>query len=135
MKLSRSDGVELYDSDILRIENGPLAYMVARQQSSMDLEDFRSTVIGKFGDIGFRVTIRPYETSQSGVFAFDIEITGRTGTHEFDYDRMVHEVTSNLLELPGEEPGFIKTREDVKKLLDYEPGTAPKHGHGHGHGH
>ena len=40
-----------------------------------------------------------------------VDITGRVLGSFFDPDRQVHEVTSNLLELPGQEKGFIKSKD------------------------
>lgn len=101
--------VELYDSDILAIERGPLAWMQAKQQTRMPLEEFRKGAVEKFQDIGFDVNVKCYDTNESGVFAFDVEILGKVEKKAFDYDKMVHEVTRNLLELPDQDGGFIKT--------------------------
>lgn len=114
---------DLYDSDIIAIEKGPLAWMREKQRSSMDLEDFRRTAIGKFAEIGIKADVLTYDTTEEGVFAFDIEIQGRLDNRTFDYDRMVHEVTNNILELPDQDGGVIKF--DPHKLAT----TAAKHKH------
>lgn len=110
--------IDLNDADILRIEKGPLAWMRSRQKSSMGLEDFRRTAEGKFAEVGFRTTVRAYTTTQEGVYAFDIEINGRTAdASAFDPDRLVHEVQHNLLELPDKEAGAIKTDKGAVRAL------------------
>lgn len=110
--------IDLNDSDILAIEKGPLAWMRAKQRSSMDLEDFRRTAEGKFAEVGFRVNVLPYETTQHGVYAFDFEILGRmAGAKQFDPDQLAWEVQKNLLELPDKQAGVIKTDKGLVKGL------------------
>jgi hypothetical protein len=118
--------VNLYDSDIDRIQRGPLAWMRSQEGKHMDLEDFRKTAVAKFADIGLRTNVKCYETNVSDVYAFEAEIQERLEKRDFDYDRQIHEVVNNYLELPGEEKGFIKTSEGMENALN-------KHGHGHKH--
>lgn len=79
-----------------------------RATGSKDLESFRRAIVDKFSDLGFRVNVKTYETTEKGVYAFDFEIQGRTEKREFDFDRQTHEVRSNLLHLPGDH-SVIKT--------------------------
>lgn len=109
MQMDLNSLVNLYDSDIDRIHRGPVAWMNSKSGSSMDLEDFRKTAVEKFAEIGFRTNVKCYETNLDGVYAFEAEIQGRLGKQDFDYDRQVHEVVNNYLNLPGEEKGFINT--------------------------
>lgn len=102
------DLLNILDSEIEAMDKGPIKWAREHQETSMDLEGFRRAIIEQFADIGFRVQVKCFETSQKGVFAFDFEIVGRTEKKEFDFDRMVHEVTSNYLDDPGAEKGFIK---------------------------
>lgn len=104
-----STPLDLYDSDILAIEKGPLAWMKAKQASAMPLEEFRRTAIAKFAEIGLDADVLTYTTTERGTFAFDVEIRGRLAKHEFDYDRQVHEVTHNILELSDQDGGVIKS--------------------------
>jgi hypothetical protein len=123
--------IDLHDSEILAIEKGPMAWMEQNQGSYRDLEDFRRAAIDKFGEIGFQVRLKCYDTNQAGCYAFDVEIYGRVpGSQKFDPDRQVHEVTHNILDLPDQEKGFIKT--DKKMFEDLAAGNVSagqKHRH------
>lgn len=101
------DILNILDSEIIAIDEGPVKWAKQQQSTSMDLEAFRRGVIEKFADVGFLANVLCYETTEKGVYAFDFEIYGRTERKEFDFDRMVHEVTSNLLDDPDQEKGFI----------------------------
>lgn len=102
--------INLYDHEILKIEQGPLAWMQDRQWTQMDLEGFRKAVVEQFAEIGLDVRVNCWETDQPKVYAFDVVIQKRNDrAAPWDPDRMVHEVTRNILEIPGQEPGFIKT--------------------------
>lgn len=123
--------IDLNDADILRIEKGPLAWMRSKQQSSMSLEGFRRAAEEQFAMVGFRATVKAYTTTQEGVYAFDVEINGRNShAPEFDPDQLVHEIQSNLLELPDKQAGVIKTDQGmVKDLLT--GGRPDQRGHHH----
>lgn len=121
--------VDLYDTDILAIEKGPLAYMRSKQFERMDLEDFRKTTQERFEQLGFRVNVKCYDTDQSGVYAFDVEILGRTSQKSFDYDRMTHEVVNNVLALPDQAGGWIDTDKALMDMLKKEREHGKKHRH------
>lgn len=118
---------DLYDSDILAIEKGPLAWMQSQQRMAKDLDNFVRAAKDKFEDIGIRANIKTYDTNEDGTFAFEVEILGRTERRDFDYDRMVHQVTNNILELPDQDGGIIKTDEAMLKAAQ----KSFRHGHGH----
>jgi hypothetical protein len=102
-----SSQIELYDSEIAKIDK-TVEVLARRQGTRTDLEGFRREIIDRFADmVGLKVTVNVYETNQRGMYWFEVQIVDRTDAHEFDHDRQVHEVTSNLLEIPGEEKGFI----------------------------
>jgi regulator of RNase E activity RraB len=106
--------VEVNDSDILRIEKGPYAWMRDQQFKRMNLEEFRKAVIEKFAEVGFVADVLTYNTDGGAdVFAFDVVVKERLGG-EFDPDRQVHEVVSNILELPDQDKGWIKTDESLR---------------------
>lgn len=107
--------MDLYDTDIIAIEKGPLEWMKSKQFERMDLEDFRRTTKERFEQLGFRVNVKCYDTDQPDVYAFDVEILGRTSQQSFDYDRMTHEVVNNVLALPDQDGGWIDTD---KALMD-----------------
>jgi hypothetical protein len=118
-----SSVIELHDSEIIELEKGPLAYLQKYQGRSVDLEGFRRAAIESFSDAGFSVNVKAWTTDQEGVYAFDLEINGRVpGGRRFDPDRQVHEVVSNILELPDQDGGWIKT--DKKMLDDLASGNA-----------
>lgn len=97
--------IELHDSDILRLE-GVLRRLNTRLGTSVPLEGFRKEIIERFGEAGFGVNVRVFETNVQSVYSFEIEICQRLGG-AFDPDRMVHEVTNDILGLG--EGGVIKT--------------------------
>lgn len=124
MDLSNSGHVELYDSDLLKMEKGPLRWMKSKQGSSMDLEAFRRGAEEQFGEVGFEVNVKCYDTNQDGMFAFEVDILRRVNRRfTFDYDQMIHEVTSNILEIPGQEKGFIKAPQgaEARRLAQQKP--------------
>jgi len=97
--------VELHDSDILRLE-GVLRLLNANLGQRRNLEDFRREIVDRFAEAGFRVEVKVWQTATDGMFSFDIEIRERL-EGRFDPDRMVHEVTRDILDLG--EGGVIKT--------------------------
>lgn len=116
--------IEVNDSDILRIERGPWAYMQSMQRKRMNLEDFRKTVIDKFAEIGFKADLLVYDTDVPDVYAFEVVVKDRLGSG-FDPDRQVHEVVNNLLDLPDQDQGWIKTDEALlqaeKQMREHPP--------------
>lgn len=118
-----SSNVELYDSDLLAIEKGPLNWMGKRRGQRMNLENFRKAVVDQFAMVGFVVDVKCYDTNETEVYAFDVEIKSRTEAQAFDYDRMRHEVVNNLLDIPGVTKGeLIKapTKAEVAAIIEKE---------------
>jgi hypothetical protein len=106
--------IEVNDADILRIEEGPWAYMRSVQFKRMNLEEFRKTVIEKFAEIGFRASVNAYTTDAGAdVYAFEVVVHDRL-EGAFDPDQMVHEVVSNVLELPDQDQGWIDTDQSLR---------------------
>jgi hypothetical protein len=99
--------IELLDSEILRIES-VIKAINEKQRKRVSLEGFRQEIIGRFEEIGLGVGVRAYSTNVDGVVAFDIDIERRIEPKTFDTDRMVHEVTNDLLDLG--EGGVISTK-------------------------
>jgi hypothetical protein len=114
--------IELYDSDIAAIDRGPLKWATEQQGKAMVLDSFVRGVVGRFEDIGLRSRVNTHESSEPGTYVFEIVITGRIEEKAFDYDKMVHEVVHNLLDIPGE-GGVIKADMDALGPL--------KHNHKH----
>lgn len=100
--------IDIYDSDLIKMDKGPVAWIARHQGTSMSLDAFKRGAEEQFAEIGFDVTLKCYETTQPGVYAFDVEFNRRVDPDfRFDPDRMVHEVTNDLLDTG--EAGFIKT--------------------------
>lgn len=105
--------VELYDSDISRIDNGPLAWAREREGRMLDIDQFTKDLTEQFAHIGFGVDVQVWDTQQEGAYVFKIEIQRRLT--EWDPDQQVHEVVNNVLDLPGQDGGWIKTEEAMKE--------------------
>lgn len=102
--------IDLLDSDIIRIEK-VLAALNAMRGKTVPLESFRREILDRFEQIGLGVDVKVWETNLVSVFLFDIEINRRY--EAFDPERMVHEVTNDLLDLG--DGGVINTK-NVKDL-------------------
>lgn len=99
--------VDLYDSDIPRLEN-VLRALSPAQGHRVNLEGFRKEVIERFGEEGFGVDVKVYEKeylSGETVYQFNIALTSVKRSEEFDHDRMAHEVQHDILDIS--EPGKI----------------------------
>jgi hypothetical protein len=100
--------IDFYDSEVEKIDKGPLAWMLAHQSTRMSLDAFKRGAEEQFAEVGFDATVKCFETSEPGTYAFDVEINGRLDPDfRFDPDRMVHEVVHDLLGTG--ESGFLKT--------------------------
>lgn len=116
--------IELYDTDILAIESVLARLNTEEVGRTRDLETFVQKTTELFAEIGLKVDVSMWTSTADGVYIPQITINGRIDTkHEFDYDRMVHEVTNDVLQLG--EGGVIST----KKMNP----SAPIFG-GHGNG-
>lgn len=114
---------ELHDSDILELEK-VYRWMVDQQHKRRDLENFRKEVIGRFQEKGFVVNVLTFETDQAEVYTFEVEVLRKIDKKTFDYDKQVHEVVNNLLDLPDQAGGWIKAdagmREAAKKAAEHK---------------
>ncbi len=113
--------IDLYDSEILAAEK-VLEALNEKSGKAVPLEAFRKEIIGRFEEIGLVVDPKVWTSALGeGIFEFEIEIQGRTEPRAFDYDRQVHEVTNDILDLlPNQDKGVIKST---------KPGEPTKHGH------
>lgn len=104
-----------YDSEMLEIEKVKQR-LIQMQGQRMNPQDFVDRAVDLFAKIGFHADVRTYTTGaieQKGniekveevpdLYTFEIEIVGRLDRHEFDHDKMSHEVQRNVLGLPGPE--------------------------------
>jgi hypothetical protein len=121
-----SNLLDLYDSEVLAIEK-VADWMKAQQRTPRHLDSFVRESENRFAEAGFKARVKTYSTNEDGTFAFEVEILDRLDRRAFDYDRQVHEVTNNLLELPGE-GGIIKADSAQLKALANQ-----RKAHGHGH--
>ena len=119
-----STAIQLNDSEIIKLEKGPMAWAKLRQGSHMDVDGFVKAMVEQIANVGFTCEPKVYDTNQAGAYAFDFEINGRNAVSLFDPDRQVHEVVNNLLELPGQDKGFIPSKDGLAKLLNRD--TDPK---------
>jgi hypothetical protein len=115
--------VDLYDHEVLALE-GVLNKLHEKQRSHQNLEAFRKEIVERCAEIGIAVYAKIYETNEEGVYAFEVEIRGRTeGGFVFDPDRQVAEVTEDILDLlPASEKG-----EKIKTSGLIVPGGSHKH--------
>jgi hypothetical protein len=102
------DLLNILDSEVAQLGEVVAWAQRERDKGRTSLEAFRRAVVDKFAEVGFRANVKCYDTTEKGVYAFDFEILGRVERTEFDFDRMTHEVRSNLLHLPGDH-SVIKT--------------------------
>lgn len=116
-----------YDSETLEIEKVMQKLTLMRGQR-IGMQDFVDRAIEMFAKIGFKVEVRTYSTASveekggiekveeiPGLYSFDVEIQGRLDRHEFDHDRMAHEVRNNLLEIPG--AGGVVTDKGLDEIV------------------
>lgn len=113
--------LDLYDTEVLKIESVHLALQARARSKKLNFNDFEREIKDRFAEIGFEVAVNWYRYSVDGVEQEnaampEITITGRTAPIAFDPDRRVHEAVHNVLELPGEE-GWIKTSDAAAQRL------------------
>jgi hypothetical protein len=132
-----ADVLDIHDSEVEQIF-GVLARLQDRARFRRhNYNDFDREIREAFAEIGFTVAVNWHEfevdgQKQDGAMP-EVTVTGRTDpSFTFDKDRQVHEVTNNILEIPGED-GVIKTDpETLKRFMD---GSGGGHARGHGHRH
>jgi hypothetical protein len=126
-----SSTIQLNDSDIKRLHEGPVAWANARVGSRRNIDQFAKDFEEQVNKCGFTCEVKVYDTNQAETYSFEVEINGRTPGSVFDPDKQVHEVTSNLLELPGEQEGFVKSKEWLDKLVSRERAKMGSKGNHH----
>lgn len=114
--------IELYDSDIKKITDGPLEWYNTRSGSWRDVDDVHKGLEEQFHKIGLNVNVGIYTMGECkcspscpdadacrhlvpihGAYIFRVTILSRmTPESGFDFDRMKHEVRNNLLDIKGE---------------------------------
>lgn len=115
--------IDLYDHEILALEK-VLGKLSDKQRTSQNLEAFRKEIVERCAEVGIVVYAKVFETNQEGVFAFEVEIRGRTEVVDWDPDQQVHEVVNDMLDLlPNSEKGQTIKTDKIR------PGEAPDHRH------
>lgn len=124
-----SDLLNILDSEVADLQrvHGELEN---RTYKSHNLAAFEREIVERFQEVGFLVDVKWYETSAEGVFSPVVEVIGRCQPlkpGEFDHDQMRHEVVNNVLGLPQEDAGIIKTperwtEEQAKEIHKHGPG-------------
>lgn len=143
--IDAAQNVELYDEDIKRIIDGPMEWFNARSGTRRNIDDTHRALVEQFERIGLlvdveiwtlgecRCSISSHHAEQCPnlqplpeTYQFGVVIKGKVHQESgFDYDRQVHQVQNNLLNLPGEHDNVIKF--DEKEFLRQQ--REHKHGH------
>jgi hypothetical protein len=131
------DPLDLYDHEIIAIDDVLKTLNAKAQAKSLNFTAFEREIKDRFAEIGLVVSVDWNEFAMAGsnvpvpnAAMPTITPIGRTESRfVFDRDRQVHEVTSNILEIPGE-GGVIKADPET-----YRRFREDNSGHGHGHSH
>lgn len=99
---------EPYDSEVLEIERVLLWLNenIVGKRSNVDGTD--RMIIDKFHEAGFVVSVKWFTSTELGTYIPEVTVEDRVEGEEFDHDRMVHEVTNDILDLGH--GGVIKTK-------------------------
>jgi len=106
--------IELYDHEVDAIQKVWDTLRDRHQKSFKNYDAVEREIVSRFAEAGFIAHVSWFKYSldgvpQDGAAMPEVTIVGRCDPgHEFDRDQQVHEVTSNLLEIPGQE-GVIRT--------------------------
>lgn len=102
---------DIHDSEILALQGVVQALSAKYQMRAFSVTEFEKEAKDRCYDLGFIVDVTWHPFLANGVpsdgLAPDITVVGRVEKTVFDHDRKVHEVTNNLLGIPGE-GGVIK---------------------------
>ncbi len=127
--------VDLLDSEVIEIQKVWDSLRSRHQKYHRNYLAFEREAEDKFGEIGFAVAISWNEYSLGGVkqegLMPTIEIKSRCAPKAFDRDRMVHEVTDNILGLPGQAKGDVIKTDDGEAFKRFREaaGNARPHSH------
>lgn len=131
-----ADACDLYDSEVEQVFAVLARLQDRARYRRHNYAGFEREIGEAFAEIGFTVAVNWHEFSREGQRQEgampEVTVTGRTDpSFEFDKDRMVHEVTRNVLGLPGE-TGVIRTDpETLKRFTEESGGHAPGGHHAH----
>ena len=102
-----SSQIDLYDSDILKIEEVVLWLNNQIVGTRKKIDDLDKEIVERFAQRNFRVSVQWWTSNVEGTYIPEVTIHSRIKDEEFDHDRMVHEVTNDILDLGT--GGVIKT--------------------------
>ncbi len=108
-----SELVNILDSEIKELQRVQ-GILAERTFKSHNLAAFEREIVERYQEIGFVVDVKWYETNAPGVSSPVVEVIGRctpVAAEDFDHEKMAHEVVNNVLGLPEEDAGVIKTPE------------------------
>lgn len=124
--------IDVYDSEIVQIEH-VMETLKSRSAGRRDYEAFDREIKERFAEIGLKISVNWHTAADEhgrkieDTHIPEITIDGRLDGRVFDPDRMVHEVTSDLLGLG--EGGVI----DTSKTTPEQKAARDAHkGHSHG---
>jgi hypothetical protein len=122
-----------YDSEMVAIYKVRDELQERFAKTSMNPQDFVDYAIEAYQKIGIVADVKTWSTGTvegnhpitgemmvqevPNLWTFEIEILGRTKRHEFDHDRMAHEVQHNILGLQDDGPSQIKASKDTDSLI------------------
>lgn len=129
-----TDVLDLHDSEMAQALDVLARLRDRSRYRRHNYTDFEREIREAFAEVGLVVHVNWHKFAignqvQEGAMP-EVTITGRTDpSFVFDKDRQVHEVTHNVLGLPEEDAGVIKTdRDTLRNFLKEQD-----HGHGHSH--
>jgi hypothetical protein len=123
-----------YDSEMKIVHEQVMPKLEAMRGQRLNPQDFVDRAKDLFRQkAGLVVDVKAYTTGgveRQGdevkveeipeLITFEIEILGRVERHEFDHDRMRHEVVHNLLEIPGEGGEIKMAPSDWRMISELE---------------
>lgn len=117
-----SGNLMLNDSEIEALGDGPVRWAQNKAGQRMNIDQFVRDLEEQVNKCGFTCQVKVYDFAiedevQEDAYLFEVELTGRTGLRVFDPDQMIYEVTRNTLNLPGQQTGFIPTKDAAARLL------------------
>lgn len=124
--------VDLLDSEVDAIQKIWDRLRAKHQKSSRNYEAVEREIKDEFARIGLVASVKWFTYAvngqrQDGAMP-EISVVGRVEKTEFDRDRQVREVTSNILGIPGQE-GVIKVDPDTYRR--FREGNSGHGGHHH----
>lgn len=122
-----------YDSEMAAIYKVRDELQERFGNTRMNPQDFVDYAIEAYQKIGIVADVKTWSTGEvdgqhpitgedmvqevPNLWTFQIDILGRVERHEFDHDRMAHEVQSNLLGLKNDGPSQIKAPANMDEIV------------------